>query len=661
MPVATPAYFRPDIEGLRALAVLLVVTCHAGMPGLAGGYIGVDVFFVISGFLITRLLMAEWHRAGRIDVLAFYARRFRRLLPAFVLVLAFVLAATWTVYAPIEQPRLLASAFAATLYFSNVHYALESTNYMAPAAKLDPLLHTWSLGVEEQFYLAWPLLLIAMAALARRNTGRLSIPALVLGGVLAASLLASLHLTATRQPMAFFLPLTRAWEFAAGAMVAVFAERWLAPAGGLARLLARPAAAQALALGGLGLVLGSALLLDAQSPFPGWRALAPVAGTALLILVIPASAEGTLARRLLALPVMQWLGRLSYGWYLWHWPLLVIGREILPQPGLGSDLALAALALGFAQLSYTLVEHPLREGPLLRRRAPAFGLALAVAVAGTGTVQLLTRSVLAEADGPRFQRLMASQMDVPLLYQYDCDRWFYDASLVECVGGLPEGRQTMVLLGDSHAGQWYSALDAIARDRGWRLVVMTKSACPIIDKEFFYHRIGRVFRECTQWKQAAVARMQELRPALLVVSNAESYGFADNDWEPGVARMLTPLADASERLVVLRDTPNPGFSTPACLARREWNPRFSWRACEFDPTRSLSPAVLAAYQALARRRSDVAVVDMTAAICPETPCPVQDASGIIKYRDINHLSDSYVKSLTGALALTLARAGAFPP
>lgn len=660
MSASPSVYFRPDIEGLRALAVLLVIACHAAVPGLAGGYIGVDVFFVISGFLITRLLRAEWQREGNIDVLDFYTRRIRRLLPAFVLVVAFVLAAIWTIYAPLEQPRLLSSVFAASLYFSNVHYALEATNYLAPAAKLDPMLHTWSLGVEEQFYLAWPLLLLAMGALAQRNRGRLSIPALVLGGVLAASLLACVHLTLTRQPLAFFLPFTRAWEFAAGALVAVFAERWLAPAGMLARLLSRPWTAASIALAGMGLVLASAVLLDATASFPGWRAAGPVAGTVLLILVIPVSPANTLARRLLTLPLMQWLGRLSYGWYLWHWPLLVLGREILPRHGLVTDLVLVGLALGLAQLSYTLIEHPLREGALLRRRVPAFAMALVVAITGTVTVERLSGAAVDLADSPRFQRLMAAQMDIPALYQYDCDRWFHDAALVECVSGMPGGRQTMVLIGDSHAGQWYSALDAIARDRGWRLVVMTKSACPIVDKDFFYPRLGRVFHECAQWRQAAVERIQRLRPALVIVANSENYEFADADWAPGIARALTPLAEASSHLVVLRDTPNPGFSAPSCLARKEWNPTLSWRECSFDPNRSLSPVVLAAYRSLARDRPDISLIDMTPTICPESPCPVLEA-GVIKYRDFNHLSDSFVKALALPLAGALLEVGALSP
>lgn len=656
-PSPSHPHFRPDIEGLRAIAVALVVACHAGVPWLSGGFVGVDVFFVISGFLISQLLVAEWQRDGRIDVLAFYARRMRRLLPAFGLLLAFVFTAIWIVYAPIEQPRMLGSALAATLYYSNVHYALEATNYMAPAAKLDPLLHTWSLGVEEQFYLAWPFVLLAAAHLSRANGGRRSPFALILGGLLLASLLGCLYLTGTRTPQAFFMPWSRAWEFAIGALVALYGSGRTGTDVPLP-LLRTPAIAGAGALAGLFLIAGAGVIYSATTPFPGWRALLPVLGTTLVILCVPLARPAALASRLLALPPLQWLGRLSYGWYLWHWPLLVIGREVLPWHGLPVELALVALALVLAQLSYTLVEHPLREGQLLRRKAPAFAMAIVLAVTGAATSHLVSARATAIAETPRFQRLRDSMNDVPVLYQYDCDRWFYDASLVECLGGNPEGRHTAVLLGDSHAGQWFTAVDAIMRDLGWKLVVMTKSACPIIDKDFFYPRIGRVFTECGQWKQAAVRRIQALQPDLVIVSNAETYDFAPADWTPGVARLLNPIAAGARRVVILRDSPNPGFSTPSCLARREWNPVLSLRDCSFEASRAQSPAVLSAYQAVAAARPNVSIVDMTPQICAEAPCQVTTAN-IIKFRDANHLSDTFVRSLTSPLANALLQANAF--
>lgn len=652
MQSSTGPAFRPDIEGLRALAVLLVVAAHARVPGLQGGYIGVDVFFVISGFLITRLLHAEWERHGRIDIPGFYARRIRRLLPAFLLMLAAVVAATWIIYAPVEQDWRLGSALSSLLYVSNIHYALTATDYMAPSAKLDPLLHTWSLGVEEQFYLAWPLLMLGAWRLAQRHRSRLDPVLLLLLGLTLASLAAAIILTASRQPLAFFLPLTRAWEFGAGALAALFGARLA---------MARPGAPAALALGGLALVLGSALAYTAQSPYPGWRALLPVAGTTLLLLAVPA-APGAPVARLLALPPLQWLGRLSYGWYLWHWPLLVLGRVVFPEGGLRTDLALAAMALLLAQASFTLVEQPLRQGPLLRRPLAALALAGAVALAGTLGLLRAQQHAREIGQGEPYARLTASFTDLPIIYsdKFNCDSWHYDDVLTECVGGDPRGRQTAVLLGDSHAGQWFSAFHTLMRERGWRLVVMTKSACPIIDQDYFYAAIGRTFTECGNWKRRAVKRLQRLRPALVIVSSAENYAFTPAEWAAGSQRILTRIAEASGHLVILRDTPNPGFSTPECLARQEWSPPLVRRACSFDPRDALSPAVLAAYRDVATQRPDVTLLDMTPRICPESPCRVT-AGPLIKFRDGNHLTDSFVRSLTPALDASLVARGLLPP
>lgn len=644
--------FRPDIEGLRAIAVLLVVAAHANVPGLAGGFVGVDVFFVISGFLITRLLHAEWLGSGRIDIPGFYARRLRRLLPAYAFMLAFALLAIRLVYAPLEQPDWLASGFAATLYYSNLHFAHLATDYMAPVAKLDPFLHTWSLGVEEQFYLAWPLLLLLAGALARRCRGRLDAWALLLGGLLLASFAASAYLTFLRQPLAFFLPFTRAWEFGAGALVALYAPRLLAPGG----LPARPAVATGAGLGGLALLLAAATGFSPQTPFPGFAALLPVAGTALLILAAPA-APASPVNRLLGLPPVQWLGRLSYGWYLWHWPLLVIGRILLPAPSLSFDLALATVALLMAQVSYSLVEHPVRSSPFFQRRLTTYAMAAAIALAGSGVLTLASHSAQAIAESPRFRRLMASMDDVPMIYKYNCDGWFYDSRLNECVTGVISSRKTVVLIGDSHAGQWFSAVQAIAQQEGWRLILMTKSACPIIDQDYFYDRIGRVFTECREWRRKAVERIQALRPALLIVANSEHYNFSEQQWREGLRRMLAPLADVSGHLVVLRDTPNPGFSPPECLARREWNPRLSLRDCSFNPATTLSPAVLRAYQATVASRPNMAIVDMTDQLCRESPCQVR-VGDLVKYRDDNHLTDTFVRVLAPSLATALAQAGA---
>jgi peptidoglycan/LPS O-acetylase OafA/YrhL len=644
--------FRSDIEGLRALAVLLVVACHAGVPGLGGGFVGVDVFFVISGYLVTRLLLAEQSRQGRMDIAEFYARRVRRLLPAFGLMLFAVIGASWVVYSPLELMGMLVSAFAAALYFSNVHYAAAATDYMAPSAKLDPLLHTWSLGVEEQFYLAWPLILIAALWLGRRRNRPQASVATLIAGLGLLSFAACVLLTHYRQPLAFFLPFTRAWEFCLGAAVLLLEQRAAVTAA-----LHRRRLPNRLALAGAGLLLLPALLLSSHSAFPGVNAALPALGTALLLYAVPQLASGHPLGRMLGLAPLQWLGKLSYGWYLWHWPMLVIGHVILPDHGLPLDLALVLAALLAAQLSYVLVEHPIRISPRFRRRGLAFAAAVLIPLCCVLLVQTLGVRAGELAGSPRFEHFAAAYNDKPLIYaNEECDEWFYSSRLVPCIAGVPTAKRTVVLLGDSHAGQWFTALQQIATQAGWRLVVMTKSACPVVDQDFFYERIGRTFRECTEWRNAALAEIRRLRPAMVITSNSENYPFASEEWRAGISRSLAALAASTPRLIVLRDTPRPGFDALNCLARREWNARLSWDSCAFATDQVFKDDVRAAYEQAAQQLPNVTLVDMTSVICQQDPCAVATGT-TFKFRDDSHLTDTFVREITPQLRVILASTG----
>lgn len=637
--------FRPDIEGLRALAILLVVACHTGVPGLQGGFIGVDVFFVISGYLITRLLYAEWQEHGQLDIAAFYARRMRRLLPAFGFVLVCSIVAIRVLYSPLEQSRMLNSAFSAVLYFSNLHFALDATDYMAPSARLDPLLHTWSLGVEEQFYLAWPVVVLAGGRLIR--SGRSKTAAWLLAALTLVSFTACVLLTRTRQPLAFFLPLTRAWEFALGAGIA-----WWDNAKAANHPVGTPAHG-IIAMAGLCLVLLSAGLLSEASVFPGFLAAAPAAGTALLLLARPAADR---VGQLLRARPMQWLGKRSYGWYLWHWPLLVFGRLLLPEGGVARDLALALLALVAAQLSLLLVETPTRRSPVFRYKSAVLSLSFVI-VSGSIFLILKTSSdAFAAVDTPRFQRLLAVSADLPRLYRQGCDGSPYETKVVACNGGAAAGSKTAVLIGDSHAGQWASAFDAVLKEAGWKLVLFTKSACPIVDKDFFYVRLGRTYRECTQWRNAALARIRTMQPDLVVVANSEAYPFSGLDWLEGVGRALAPIAASSRQVIVMRDNPVPGFDVPNCLARREWNHLLAATPCTFDATHGRSPDILHAYQAAARSRGNVHILDMAPYICRHAACSLTEGD-IIKFRDGNHLSDTFVRTLAPALKTAITTLG----
>ena len=391
--------FRPDLEGLRAVAVGLVLLFHAGVPHVSGGYVGVDVFFVLSGFLITGLIVRELDRSGTVSLVAFYARRARRLLPAAAVALIATVVASAIFLPPLRVPDIAGDGAAAALYVSNMRFAFQATDYLQSASDPSPLLHYWSLGVEEQFYLFWPALLLFFARGGRGTIGRL---AAVISVVFGVSLVLSLVLTGVAQPWAFFTLPARAWELALGAGLALAAARGM----GIPRRLATPAG-----LLGIACIVVAGLVLDTSTPFPGVAALLPTAGAALVIAAglrssagtrAPAAAVGSATAaaaraatvgtattqatpiegvpihiRLLSLPPMRWLGRISYSLYLWHWPILVIpaaAREAaLP---LRTRLVLAGVSVVVAALSQRFVEEPIRRGRFVGLR-PRRTLALA--------------------------------------------------------------------------------------------------------------------------------------------------------------------------------------------------------------------------------------------------------------------------------------------
>jgi peptidoglycan/LPS O-acetylase OafA/YrhL len=375
--------FRLDIEGLRAVAVLAVVLFHAEVPGVGGGYIGVDVFFVISGFLITGLLWREVSTAGTVRLRRFYGARARRLLPASATVGVVTMIASAALLPPLQVPTVLGDGIASALYVGNYRFILQGADYFAPYMPPSPFLHYWSLGVEEQFYLVWPPLLIATAWLIRRVRRKKRADAtssrrpylVVLAVVGAVSLAMSVAATHWMPLVAFFSLPTRAWQLAAGGLVALTAGQW--------RRL--PAACAPIAgWAGLALILLACTRLGTTTPYPGTAALLPVVGTALVIGAGCASASRGCGR-VLSLAPMTAVGRVSYSWYLWHWPVLLLAPPLLGHPlGLAGRLAATLVSGGLAVLTLHLIENPLRFAAPLRRSAVASlalgGAATAVAV-----------------------------------------------------------------------------------------------------------------------------------------------------------------------------------------------------------------------------------------------------------------------------------------
>ncbi len=637
---AEPA-IRTDIQGLRALAMVSVAMFHAEIPFFAGGYVGVDVFFVISGYLITGMLAREVERHGRIDLADFYARRIRRLLPAALLVFFFIALATYFLLSPLEQREIVPPLLASALYVSNFLFAAQAADYLAGDLHANPLLHTWSLSVEEQFYLAWPLLLVlaARAGTAATIRGRLVV---VMTVVFLGSFALSILLTAANQPLAFFASPARAWEFSAGGLVYM--------AGG--RLSSFPDRARnSLVAAGMGMIVASILLFDGATRFPGSVALLPVAGAALVI----AAGAGSIAgfSRTFNHPAWQILGNLSYSWYLWHWPVLVIPTVLYGPLGLAERLLCVAVSLAMAALTYYAVESRIRFSPSLARaplRALALGAFLTmVGIGNAATLRELAKNALVS---PSQMDLMAVRDELPIVYRDGCHLPFEGKRSPECVYGHASARRTIVLFGDSHAAQWFPALERIARSGRWRLVSLTKSACPSVAIELRNAALGSAYEECSEWRSSGLERIAAEKPALVVLANASIYvddPRQDIDvaaWQAGLERTVRAVRDSGAAVVVMHDTPRPDFDMPACLSRAAW--RNSGDSCDFERDASSGPDILESERAAVRRIDRVFLVDPSEMLCSGSRC-LAEIGGRMAYRDTNHLTAEVSRLLAPAL------------
>jgi len=512
--------FRPDIEGLRGIAVLLVVLFHTGLPGFRGGYVGVDVFFALSGYLITGLIVSEIDKTASFSFRNFYARRVRRLLPASGLMVMGVLLAGLVLYSPLELSRYVIWGAYASSYVSNFMCMREAGNYFAGTVTGNPFLHAWSLSVEEQFYLLWPAL-IALVFLRSRSRRRLAVS---LFAVTVLSLGACIWVTYVRQPWAFYSLPTRAWEFGAGGLACLLRpEAWSGQAwSGKQKWL------KVLSWAGLAGLLGSAYSFDAvKLVFPGYVAIVPVGGTLAMLLEGAAGhrssrsiLQKSILQRMLAGPLMQWLGRLSYSWYLWHWPFLIFAKACAPGLRWYGRLLVAASALLMAQLTYWFLENPVRFNPfLVAKPALSLGMAVLVPAAGITTtlgVSYFTSRSLANGEQSQFEAATRIGPWRDCLEPTDASRF------TECVFGDRQSTTNVVLLGDSHAAQWFSAVNSIAVEKRWRLVTLLKGNCQIAALEKTSD--GRLrYARCEAWRGKALARIAALRPAMVVLGEASGW------------------------------------------------------------------------------------------------------------------------------------------
>jgi peptidoglycan/LPS O-acetylase OafA/YrhL len=523
---------------------------------------------------------------------------------------------------------------------------------------LNPFLHTWSLAVEEQFYLVWPALLLLIS----RRVLRPARLAVTLAGVTLLSFALCVWLTRYNQPWAFYASPARAWEFGIGGLAALgwvtsWARRWK-----LLPMLGWVAA---------GALLLSFVLITEASSFPGYIALLPVAATACVLVCGAAQNERGPAGILRAAP-FQWIGRRSYSIYLWHWPILALAVAIYPSmsPALSparsvaGGLICAALTLICAALSYQWLEAPIRNSPWLARRSIR-SIGLGVGLTAMGVAAAICGAFVAKhfASSPG-QRVIASAARArSVASQRGCLVQAKVSDPVSCVFGDPSSSVTIVLFGDSHAGQWSSPLASVSKAEHWRMVTYLKSGCAAANVPVFDPRLHRISDECVAWRANAIGAIVRLRPNLIVVSEfssrytrggpsttgVNSARFAR--WAARMKRTVNDLRGAGSQIVLLRDSPTPKGDMENCLEDAQWR-GVSKEICDRPRASAVDSGLTRAESQLADSIPGVRFVDLTSEFCSETTCPAW-RNGMMVYRDSSHMTNGYAASLAEPLRAAL--------
>lgn len=592
-----------EIQGLRALAVLLVLAYHIRPEWVPGGYVGVDVFFVISGYLITGLLLRELRDKGSISLTNFYARRIKRLLPAATFVLICTAAASIFFLPQTRWVETSNEIIASALYFENWWLYFKEVDYLA-AGYSSPVRHYWSLSVEEQFYIFWPIALLLVSRIHKAAV------AVFIAFSIAASLSWSVIASLLDAGTSYFSSLTRIWELALGGMIA---------------LIPRPKIKGFLTAGLIAIFIAAFLYGDGTL-FPGFAALLPTLGA---VAVIMGSSSVLLSSR-----PMQYLGDSSYSLYLWHWPVIVFysPRSLL------DCLVVILISILLAGLSKRFIEDPFRYSKtLFSRRRYSFGAAIVcvcVSALSAGVVNTYANSPINKEIKPAPTE---AKNDIPSLYKDGCHADEKTSEAKRCIYG--EG-ETVVLVGDSHAAQWLPALQEIGE---WKIITFTKSSCPFSGTRTYLRK--NPYESCDIWYRNVLEEIKRIKPKYVFTSQYVGHLVVGSKtreesvqlFSQSLSKTWGELIGIGTKVIAIRDTPNIKVFDPAdCMALKSVEECTLGRGEAFKYGDPIIEA--------AKITHGVLLVDLSDSICRADACrPVEN--GILVYRDVNHLTATYVRSL----------------
>jgi peptidoglycan/LPS O-acetylase OafA/YrhL len=702
-PGRRPRTLRLDIQGLRAVAVMAVVFYHLSPHRLPGGYVGVDIFFVISGYLITSHLLTTRLRSVR-DLTGFWARRVRRLLPAALLVLACTFVAVVALTPNVTWVANARHIIASTLYFENWRLANDSVDYLTEGAAPTAVQHFWSLAVEEQFYLVWPLLIMVVAFAARRLGWRVPLAVgVAIAAVAASSFAYSVWETAADPAFAYFSTPVRMWELAAGGLLAVVvtssvdvtsfmdvpssahvtsgAPKWSG------RLLA-----SIIGLAGLGAIAASCWLYTAATPFPGWAAALPVGGAVAVIAAGTLSGSGA-AGRVLGIAPLPFIGDISYSIYLWHWPLIVLLPYVSGHLGPVDKVAIVVASIALATLTRWLIENPFRrpDTTWFGRMPFRFALVGMLALSGAGTIMIkyMDREVLhqenalarslatfspcfgggAMAEGPLVcppqntdpvPSPAAAQVDASQLTVDNCFEPIPFTGTRTCSYGDPNAPVSIALVGNSHAGQWFAALQPLMAKYHFRITTYVAWACNLNTQPTDWSPPSDG-DACLAWGKRVMAATTSGAYDVVVTSSIQTHWpTAAHGVSADQARLARKgYTDEIERwtaakvgVLVIRDTPDsaPIGPIPACVAA---HPQ-TMTVCNGSRAAWISDDVLTDAAAKLAGR-DVTIADLTGEFCNATTC-YGVVGGVIVYSDTNHMTKTFATSLAPFVAPSLVTA-----